>query len=428
LSKPIEEEQQVAAQPLNAPRVEVHLVEDMSGLEAAIADLSNGEGALAVDAERASGFKYSQAAYLVQLHRRGSGIYLLDPQAALASDEARQLLANFMSRLTWILHASTQDLPCLNELGLHPAALIDTELGSRLAGLPRVGLGAVVEHFLGLKLAKEHSAVDWSTRPLPKDWLDYAALDVDVLPDLADELLNELRQLGKEDIAAAEFANLLKFTPKEKKIDRWRATTGAHEIKSQRGLAIVRELWNARELLAQRLDVSPGRLIPDASISAAAKLAPRTKSELAGERTFHGRASRTYIDTWWAAIQTGMSTNDLPPLKVQHTGIPNHRMWSNKFPDADARLKAVRPVIAELSEQLAIPAENILTPDYLRQLCWTYPELEVGVGEFLLRLGARQWQVDLVSEKLKSVLNSATSSDAREARASQQTAEQSDSQ
>ena len=402
------------------------LVEDESQLLAAITDLTQGEGALAVDAERASGFKYSQAAYLVQLHRRGSAIYLIDPQSALVSESARKLLSDFMNGLTWILHASTQDLPCLNELGLYPAALIDTELGSRLAGLPRVGLGAVVEQFLGLKLAKEHSAVDWSTRPLPKEWLDYAALDVEVLPDLADELLKELRQLGKEAIASAEFAHLLKFVPKEKKVDRWRATSGAHEIKSQRGLAIVRELWNARESLAQRLDVSPGRLIPDASISAAAKLSPRSKSELAGERTFHGRASRTYIDTWWAAIQAGMNTNDLPALKVPHTGIPNHRIWSNKFPDADARLKAVRPVIAELSEQLAIPAENILTPDYLRQLCWSYPQLEVEIAEFLLSLGARQWQVDLVAEKLKPALDAAPNSDAREAHATQQPAAQSD--
>lgn len=428
MSEQAEAEQQIAAQPLNAPRVAVHLIEDLSSLQAAIAELSQGEGALAVDAERASGFKYSQAAYLVQLHRRGAGIYLIDPQSALVSEEAKKLLSDFMNGLTWILHASTQDLPCLNELGLYPAALIDTELGSRLAGLPRVGLGAVVEQFLGLKLAKEHSAADWSTRPLPKDWLDYAALDVDVLPDLADELMNELRQLGKENIAAAEFANLLRFVPKEKKTDRWRATSGAHELKSQRGLAIVRELWIARESLAQRLDVSPGRLIPDASISAAAKLSPRTKSELAGERTFHGRASRTYIDIWWAAIQTGMNTNDLPPLKVPHTGIPNHRIWSNKFPEADARLKAVRPVIAELSEQLSIPAENILTPDYLRQLCWSYPQLEVSVAEFLLELGARQWQVDIVADKLKTALDEAASHDAREARANQQPAEQSELQ
>ena len=392
--------------PLKKPRVEVILVESPEGVFEMLSRLEPGEGSLAVDAERASGFRYAQSAYLIQLHRRGTPVFLVDPQAALADESARQALAAFMREQVWILHASTQDLPCLKELGLAPKALFDTELGSRLVGLPRVGLGAVVEHYLHLGLAKEHSAVDWSTRPLPEAWLDYAALDVEVLPDLADELEADLRERGKAEIAAAEFEHLLGFEPKEKKPDKWRSTTGAHEIKTQRGLAIVRELWEARENLARKLDVSPGRLIPDASITAAAKLMPRSKSELAGERTFNGRASRTYLDTWWNAIQLGTNTNDLPPLKLPHTGIPNHRIWSSRFPEADARLKAARPVVQAVADELELPVENLLTPDYLRQLCWIFPELgEKTVAEFLSELGARSWQIQAVAAPLHEALS-----------------------
>ncbi|MEY4296466.1 MAG: hypothetical protein RL016_312 [Actinomycetota bacterium] len=391
--------------PLRKPRVEVVLVDSPEGIFSALEPLQSGEGYLAVDAERASGFRYAQSAYLIQLHRRGTPVYLIDPQAALTDEPARVALATFMREQVWILHASTQDLPCLKELGLSPRALFDTELGSRLVGLPRVGLGAVVEHYLHLGLAKEHSAVDWSTRPLPEAWLDYAALDVEVLPDLANELEADLRERGKADIAAAEFAHLLGFEPKEKKPDKWRSTTGAHEIKTQRGLAIVRELWEARENLARKLDVSPGRLIPDASIAAAAKLMPRTKSELAGERTFNGRASRTYLDTWWNAIQLGSNTNDLPPLKLPHTGIPNHRIWSTRFPEADARLKAARPVVQAIADELELPVENLLTPDYLRQLCWTFPELgDKSTADFLGELGARSWQIEAVAQPLAEAL------------------------
>lgn len=392
--------------PLKKPRVEVILVESPEGVFEMLSRLEPGEGSLAVDAERASGFRYAQSAYLIQLHRRGTPVFLVDPQAALADESARQALAAFMREQVWILHASTQDLPCLKELGLAPKALFDTELGSRLVGLPRVGLGAVVEHYLHLGLAKEHSAVDWSTRPLPEAWLDYAALDVEVLPDLADELETDLRERGKAEIAAAEFEHLLGFEPKEKKPDKWRSTTGAHEIKTQRGLAIVRELWEARENLARKLDVSPGRLIPDASITAAAKLMPRSKSELAGERTFNGRASRTYLDTWWNAIQLGSNTNDLPPLKLPHTGIPNHRIWPSRFPDADARLKAARPVVQAIADDSELPVENLLTPDYLRQLCWSFPELgDKTVAEFLGELGARTWQIQAVAAPLHEALS-----------------------
>lgn len=401
-------------QPLNHPRYKVLLVEDEVQLDLAIENLSVGDGPLAVDAERASGFKYSQSAYLIQLHRRGSDIFLIDPQAALSSSSARAKLSEFMAPLTWILHASTQDLPCLQELGLAPAKLIDTELGSRLAGLPRVGLGAVVEHYLNFRLAKEHSAVDWSTRPLPSSWLDYAALDVDVLPDLADALLNDLSAKSKLGIATEEFDNLLKFAPKEKKPDRWRSTSGAHEIKTQRALAVVKELWEAREQLAEKLDVSPGRLIPDASITAAAKLLPKTKSELAGEKTFNGRASRTYLDTWWNAIQVAMNAHELPPLKLPHTGIPNHRIWANRFPEADARLKAARLTVQKIAEENQLPVENLLTPDYLRQLCWSFPDLNgKTAGEFLTDLGARRWQVELVAEALKDALELAAKASER---------------
>ena len=390
---------------LSKPRVEVVYVDSPELVEDAIANLKLGTGPLAVDAERASGFRYSQAAYLVQLHRRGSKIFLIDPQAALTTEAARFNLAAFMVSHSWILHAATQDLPCLAELGLRPAGLIDTELGSRILGLPRVGLGAVVEHFLGLALAKEHSAVDWSTRPLEQNWLDYAALDVDVLPELADALMQALSEANKSEYAAQEFAHLLTFRPKEKQQDRWRGTSGAHEIKSPRGLAIVRELWTARENLAMKLDVSPGRLIPDSSITAAAKLQPKTKSELAGERSFHGRASRTYLDVWWTALQTGLATHDLPPLKLPATGIPNHRTWASRFPEADTRLKACREVISAIAEGLVMPPENLITPDYIRSLCWHYEGFDAKqIDAHLAQLGARQWQRELIVEQLAAAL------------------------
>src|SRR5665811_474404 len=95
--------------------------------------------------------------------------------------DSLKIVDEALSGVEWILHAASQDLPCLSELGMWPDKLFDTELAARLSGLPRVGLAAVIENLLGLGLAKEHSAVDWSTRPLPQSWLGYAALDVEVL-------------------------------------------------------------------------------------------------------------------------------------------------------------------------------------------------------------------------------------------------------
>jgi len=393
------------------PRNPFIFVDSRELLASAVTDLTAASGPFAVDAERASGFKYSQRAYLVQIYRAGSSIYLIDPAALLANNDLSVFsnLSTLMDTDEWVLHAATQDLPCLAELGLRPYRLFDTELGSRLAGLPRVGLGAVTEQLLGIRLAKEHSAVDWSTRPMPSTWLNYAALDVDVLLDLRAAVAENLAEQDKSEYAHQEFEHVTRFTPKPAKLDRWRGATGLHEVKDARSMAVARELWTAREDLGQKLDVSPSRLIPDSSIVAVAKSTPKTKPELAGFKAFAGRASRTYLDTWWKAIQQGATTLDLPALRLPATGIPNHRIWGQRFPAADARLKLAKLAISKLSEELSIPMENLLTPDYLRSICFEPPESNAlpEIGKRLLNLGARPWQISLTAGLLLDAFDQA---------------------
>lgn len=404
---------------LAKPRVsDVRLVETAAQLSEAVTSLAASNGPFALDAERASGFKYSQRAYLIQVHRAGTPIFLIDPISVLEDDpNAIAPLADLLSTDECILHAASQDIPCLRELGIVPARIFDTELGSRVAGLARVGLGAVTEQILGLRLAKEHSAVDWSTRPLNKDWLNYAALDVDVLLELREGVAKLLEEQGKTTWADEEFANVAAMKPKEPKVDRWRGMTGMHEVKDARSLAIARELWLARETLAEKLDVSPGRLIPDSSIVGMAANPVKSRPELASSKSFSGRASRTYLDTWWAALNEGLNTRDLPPTRLPATGIPNHRIWPNRFPEADARLKSVRSALTELAEKLNLPIENLITPDYVRQLCWE-PPTQVSaesVAESLKSLGARNWQVAECSPVIAEALGAAN-----EARATEQ--------
>jgi len=385
-------------EPLNQ---RVILVADQHALDAAVAELATCDGAFALDAERASGFKYSSRAYLVQVQRGESAIYLIDAPAIAGDGELEPFsgLAQLLATDVWILHAATQDLGCLAALGLKPSELFDTELGGRLAGFPRVGLGSMTESLLGFRLAKEHSAVDWSQRPMHADWLNYAALDVDVLHELHAAVGNALTEAGKAEFARQEFEHLVDFAPKPPKIDRWRGMTGLHEVKDQQKLAVARSIWQARENLAAKMDVSPGRLVPDSSIMAVTRETPRSRSELAGRKDFSGRASRTYLDTWWRAIEDGLQARDLPPVRVPATGIPNHRNWANKFPDADARLVALKPVVEARREALNMPVENVLTPDLMRQLAWEPPadRSPNGISAFLLSLGARVWQVQQVA-------------------------------
>ncbi|WP_449277363.1 HRDC domain-containing protein [Leucobacter sp. GX24907] len=362
-------------------------------LEAAAETLSTGHGPAGVDAERASGYRYRADAYLVQVYRRGAGTFLFDPTEISSFAP----LAEALSDEEWILHAASQDIACLAEIGLMPPHIFDTELAARLLGFERVGLGALVETLLDIRLQKAHSAADWSTRPLPEDWLEYAALDVALLPDLRDAVAHELEIQKKVDIARQEFDATRSRPPKPQNEEPWRRISGGHRVRSQRELAIVRELWIARDELAQRRDIAPGRLIPDSSIVAAAAAAPRSKGNLAGLSAFKGRASRTELDRWWRAVLRGKTTDDLPgPKPRDPDAIPHHRSWQQRHPEAAERLASARKLLEEEAETLRMPLENLLTPEYLRRIAWRPPAdlSPESIGARLAELGARPWQCE----------------------------------
>jgi ribonuclease D len=384
--------------PQQAEHVSVSVIDTREAYLEAVDVLVAGNGPIAIDAERASGFRYSQRAYLIQIFRRGSGTFLFDPPAIGQFTELNDALVGE----EWILHAASQDLTCLREVGIDPKRLFDTELGARLAGLPRVGLGTVVEDLLGIHLAKEFSAADWSTRPLPQAWLVYAALDVELLVDLREKLGELLDESGKGEIAREEFEAVLARDFRIVREQPWRRLSGLHSVRGVRGLAVARELWEARDEFARDTDTAPGRLVPDSALVAAARILPESKRELVALKEFTGRASRSQLDRWWDAIQVGMTTTDLPVLRATTEAIPPPRAWPDKNPAADRRLKAARVAVSEKSVESNIPIENLLTPELLRRLAWAPPEpVELDtVRTVLAEMGARTWQIDKLAEPI----------------------------
>lgn len=374
---------------------ELQVIDTPEALDAAIARIGAGEGAIAVDTERAAGYRYSDRAYLVQLFRRGAGTMLIDPVpfGSLAQ------LGEIINGESWVLHAATQDLPSLREIGLDPREIFDTELASRLLGKERVGLGAVVHELLGIELAKAHSASDWSRRPLPDEWLAYAALDVELLLDVHERLLVELREAEKLEWAREEFADILTRELRPEREEPWRRLSGIHTVHRPRQLAIARELWLARDAYARETDTAPSRLVPDRALIAAVKEMPRTKGQLAALKSFTGRASRDQLERWWEAIERGRTTDALPDRQARPANaIPTPRSWANKRPEADARLKAAKPAVAETAEQLNLPTENLLTPAILRRVAWEPAgDSEAAIAEQLRELGARNWQCNITA-------------------------------
>jgi ribonuclease D len=391
------------------------VIETESQFESALKELAAGSGPFAVDAERASGYKYSARAYLIQIKRTNGGLHLIDPIPFGPGHRLFLELNQLWQGEEVILHASTQDLPCLRELGLNPNILFDTELAGRLLGLPRVGLGALVESLLDISLAKEHSAQDWSIRPLPVDWLNYAALDVELLIDLRDEIEALLESAKKLHWARQDFAAILAAPPAPKRIDPWRRTSGSHKIKKRQQLAVVRELWIARDELAAELDISQGRLLNDAAISAlalASDSAPiTTKRQIEkvlrpiGLRAKWLENSQLWIDAITRAL--ALSEDECPPLRTKSDALPPIKLWRDRFPEKYAPLSHARFNLGAEAAELEIPLENLLQPELVRKICWNHGgtgATQEVIEEELASWGARNWQIDIAAPILAAAL------------------------
>ena len=372
-----------------------HVVETERELERAAAAIAAASGPVAIDAERASGYRYGQRAYLVQVRRDGAGTWLIDPIGCPDLSP----LDRAIGAAEWILHAATQDLACLAEVGLRPRQLFDTELAARILGLPRVGLAAVVEHYLGLTLAKEHSAVDWSPRPLPEPWLRYAALDVEVLDELRNLMGVDLAMQGKAEWARQEFNALLRWTPTER-TDPWRRTSGMNALRSRRSVAIVRELWYVRDDIARERDTSVGRVLPDAALVEIAASAPQTTADLPRGHRAIARYGRQWIEAVRRASE--IPDDDLPPRTLPPDGPPPPRVWAEKNPVAADRLGATRAALIAFAEEHVIPVENVCSPDPLRRVVWQPPSDrdKAAFTRALLDQGARPWQAEIVAPML----------------------------
>ena len=404
----------------------LHPADGMPALSVTVRDinaaaelLDRGSGPFAVDAERASGFRYSNRAYLIQIRRAGAGTVLIDP-VSHGDDPMRALrpVAEVLNQGEWILHSADQDLPCLAEVGLRPSALYDTELAGRLAGYDRVNLATMVQRLLGFGLAKGHGAADWSRRPLPSEWLNYAALDVELLIELRAAIAQALVEQGKTDWAAQEFEYLRTYETREAsreaapaRRERWRRTSGIHRIRNQRGLAAVRELWLTRDQIAQRRDIAPRRILPDTAIIDAAIADPKTVDELIALPVFGGRNQRRSAAIWLGALEAARENRNPPDEAEQLNGPPPPARWSRRKPEAAARLDAARAALAGVSQRIDVPTENLVSPDLVRRLCWDWEVISEGAQDPVtavdahLRAGlARAWQRELVDPVLAAAL------------------------
>lgn len=375
--------------------------------------LAQGTGWCAVDTERASGFRYHNRVCLLQIRRAGAGTMLIDVE----SDP--QATTDFIGRVLadtgWVVHAASTDLPYLEQLRLRPPQLFDTELAGRFLGFHRVNLAAMVEHYLGVRLRKNHGGEDWSRRPIPSEWLDYAALDVEYLLPLADAMRSELTQQHPKDEWVTEECDYLTrvyrgYSPTPKS---WEDLKGVHGLRTSKQLQVARWLWRVREKLARASDTAVSRLLPDKALVALATELPTTVPKVMRTPGYPPRLRRKA--RYWAnqvdkALRTAQDRWPEPfPIPTYRNTPPSRYTWSRYYPESFPKLTMVREELARVAAQVEIPVENMIQSSDTHEIVWRSQELkevtdDTELLELLQRLQIRPWQQKLCLPIFTSIL------------------------
>ena len=398
----------------------------------ALNELKHAQGPIAADAERASGYRYTHNNYLIQLKRTNTNIYLFDIPALLNNNIDLSHLTTDIPNTTWILHDASQDLPSFTALNIKPPALFDTEFAARFLNLQHVSLSTCTQNLLGIELAKEYATVDWSYRPLPASWRNYAALDVELLIPLKNSMEKLLTQQHKTQWITQEFTHILtqglQPTPPQK--DPWRHVSHITTLgPDRRALAIVRRLWMTRDQIAADLNLSPSLVLQDSTIIKAARLKPHNSRQFSNIPELFERV-RVHNDpvqdkmferyaplqrtikpqVWKDAIKSALAEPEshLPMVSAKPykkgSSVPHSlKYWSTHQPEKYRKLLAGRQAINQIAEKNNIPSDLILQPKILREYFWL-DQPEINVDEYLADKGVREWQRSLVTESLKRVI------------------------
>ena len=301
------------------------------------------EPLLAVDTEAASFHRHRDRVYLLQISSRKETA-VVDPLAMSSLAPLGELLAN--PEIEIVFHDGDYDLRLLHqEYGFGAVALFDTRIAAQLLNEPGVGLAALLEKYLGVRLAKRFQRADWSARPLSPDMLEYAAADTRHLPELRDILRHRLQERGRLDWAQEEFQTLsgVRWPTATPEQDGFLRIKGARTLGS-RELAILRELFYWRQDVAQRTDRAAFRILNNEPMLAMAKSPPGDLQALKEIRGLGPDQAERRGREILAAVQRGVQ---VPEDQLPSIPRPPRRPYDPAYDARLERLKAARNRLAE---------------------------------------------------------------------------------
>ncbi len=296
---------------------------------------------IALDTEADNLFRYRTQVCLLQV-LAADEIYLVDLLAGLPLDELWPRLA----AKPLIMHGSDYDLRLLWELcRFQPHSIFDTMFAAQLLSIPRFGLAALLEENFGVKLDKDHQKANWSQRPLDRDMLDYAALDVYYLPGLRARLRAELVRLGRLEWLEQKCRWQIEvardgFTAPDE--NAWRIN-GSEKL-GGRGLAVLHALWHWREEWAEKLNTPPFKVVGNEMLGRITRTADEGRPI---DEVLHinlGRRHDRLFPSLAEAVRRGLNTD--PHTLSRRERRRDYAPMSGDELDRQDRLKADRDRLA----------------------------------------------------------------------------------
>jgi ribonuclease D len=372
----------------------MHYIQNESELEALIGALRQSD-LIALDTEAAGYHRYHDRMCLLQLSTRNE-TFLVDTLAVpdirslgpVLADEGREV----------ILHDAEYDLRLLARDHLvRIGNLFDTKIAAQLLGEPAIGLGALVEKYLGIKMDKKHQRADWAQRPLPVDMLEYAAEDTRHLPILRDRIKAALEERGRWSWAEEEFQlrEDADWSPAPPDPDGYLRLKNTRDLQPPQ-MAALRELYNWRESVASRRDVAPFRVVSNEMLVALARALPVTEAAIATTAGVPASIAERHGKELFQALSRAAALRpDQLPQRPRSRGRPAPDPELDKMVE---RLKTARDKAAEelgLDRGFLMPRQQL--EDVARSNAKTLEQL-AKVPDM------RRWQVEAMGELLLRVL------------------------
>lgn len=356
------------------------------------------EGRVGVDTEAASFHRYRDRIYLLQVSSP-TQTALIDPVAIAATDlgPVGALLAD--PQLEKVFHDADYDLRVLDrDYGFHAVRLFDTRVAAQLAGEPAIGLAALLEKYVGVKLDKEHQKADWSLRPLTPPMLAYAAADTQYLLALRDALEQKLKELGRLAWAQEEFKQLesLRWTGPASlgEEDSYMRLKGAKGL-GPRSLAALQLLHRWRDTVAERDDKAPFRIIGNDALIAVSRALPATRADFSHIRELPSSLARRHGDALLDAVGRAKSLSDSELPRLERAPRPQ------KDAGFDARLERVKAVRNRVAAELGLEAGVLCGRTTLEAVVRARPMDRAALEQVS---AVRRWQIDALGDALLEAL------------------------